>query len=284
MLGHERQAEPGADPLPGRAAPGEPFEDPRSLARPRRRARRPRPPSAQSCHRRVRSRSAAARRRGSSRSPTGCRGCVRTGPGRRPHDEGRGDGRRSAVRRSRNDARPDRRTRRGRRSRGGGRWRRRRSATARAGRSPCRRTGAPGSRRRRAPAACARGARSRRASSTSTAADEGGDRRPQLVADVGREAHLALDPRLHGVGHVVERPGEAVEVGVARRLEPGAEPAGGDLPGGVGDPAQRTQQAAAGRPAEERGEHGGHDRRRRSGSSASTAACVRSSPSGNASR
>ena len=32
MLGHERQAEAGADPVPGRAAPGEAFEDPCPLA------------------------------------------------------------------------------------------------------------------------------------------------------------------------------------------------------------------------------------------------------------
>ena len=44
---------------------------------------------------------------------------------------------------------------------------------------------------------------------------EGGDRRAQLVADVGGEAGLPLDAGLHGVGHVVERVGEPVEVGVA---------------------------------------------------------------------
>ena len=32
-----------------------------------------------------------------------------------------------------------------------------------------------------------------------------GERRAQLVADVGGEARLALDAALHGVGHVVER-------------------------------------------------------------------------------
>ena len=71
---------------------------------------------------------------------------------------------------------------------------------------------------------------------------EGGDRRAQLVADVGGEPGLAFDAGLHGVGHVVERVGEAVEVGVGLGLEPRVEPAGGDLAGGVGDVAQRPHQ------------------------------------------
>ena len=91
---------------------------------------------------------------------------------------------------------------------------------------------------------------------------QGGDRRAELMADVGREADLALDPRLDGVGHVVERPGEAGEVGIARRFEPSAEPSRRDLAGGVGHAAERAQQAAAGRPSEERGEDRLRRRRR----------------------
>ena len=53
-----------------------------------------------------------------------------------------------------------------------------------------------------------------------------GDRRAQLVADVGGEALLAFDPFLDGVGHVVERAGEPVEVGVVLLVEPGVEAAG----------------------------------------------------------
>ena len=69
-----------------------------------------------------------------------------------------------------------------------------------------------------------------------------GDRGAQLVADVGGEAGLALDAGLHGIGHVVERVGELVEVGIALARDPGVEVAGGDLTGGVGDPTQRSQQ------------------------------------------
>ena len=74
---------------------------------------------------------------------------------------------------------------------------------------------------------------------------QGGDRGAQLVADVGGEAGLALDAGLDGVGHVVERVGQPVEVGVALAGDARVEVAGGDLPGGVGDPPQRSQQAPA---------------------------------------
>ena len=83
---------------------------------------------------------------------------------------------------------------------------------------------------------------------------EGGDRRTQLVADVGGEAGLAFDPRLHGVGHPVERVGEPVEIGIALAGDPGVEVAGGDLPRSVGDAVERSQQAAARPPADAGGQ------------------------------
>ena len=89
---------------------------------------------------------------------------------------------------------------------------------------------------------------------------QGGDRRAQLVADVGGEALLAFDPLLHGVGHVVERAGEPIEVGIGLLLEPRVEPTVGDVAGGVGDPRQRSQQPTAGRPPEERRQQRRQDR------------------------
>ncbi len=65
------------------------------------------------------------------------------------------------------------------------------------------------------------------------------------MADVGGESGLALDPRLHGVGHLVERAGEPVEVGVGLGREPRVEAAGRDLLGGVGDLAERPEQPSA---------------------------------------
>ena len=44
-----------------------------------------------------------------------------------------------------------------------------------------------------------------------------GDRRSQLVADVGREASLALEPGLHRIGHLVER---LVPIGPGRGRPP----------------------------------------------------------------
>ena len=64
---------------------------------------------------------------------------------------------------------------------------------------------------------------------------QGGDGGAQLVAHVGGEAGLALDPGLDGVGHVVERVDEAVEVGVAFEGDSGAQVAGGDLARRIGD-------------------------------------------------
>ena len=79
---------------------------------------------------------------------------------------------------------------------------------------------------------------------------QGGDRRAQLVADVGDEPALALDAGLHGVGHAVERLHERRQVGVALGRDAGVEVAGGDLLGRLGHPAERAQQAPAGPDAE----------------------------------
>ena len=54
---------------------------------------------------------------------------------------------------------------------------------------------------------------------------ERGDGGPQLVADVGSELRFPLDTGLHRVGHVVERLGEPVELGVALGREPRVQPA-----------------------------------------------------------
>ena len=45
---------------------------------------------------------------------------------------------------------------------------------------------------------------------------EGRQRRPELMADVGGETGVSLDPRLEGVGHAVERDGHARQVRVPR--------------------------------------------------------------------
>ena len=81
------------------------------------------------------------------------------------------------------------------------------------------------------------------------------DRRAQLVADIGRETCFAFDAGLDGVGHLVERTGETVEVGVGLGREAGVEPARGDLLGGVGDLAEWSEEPTAGGEAEESGEH-----------------------------
>ncbi len=85
---------------------------------------------------------------------------------------------------------------------------------------------------------------------------ERGDRRAQLVADVGSESLLAFDTCLYGVGHVVEGTGESVEIGVVRRVESGVERTLGERLSGVGDSTQRSQQTSARRPADERREQG----------------------------
>ncbi len=84
---------------------------------------------------------------------------------------------------------------------------------------------------------------------------EGRDRRPQLVADVGREASLPLDAGLDGVGHVVERSGESVEVRVGFRGEARVESARCDVGSGVGHLAQWPEQTPAGGQPEQGGEY-----------------------------
>ena len=74
---------------------------------------------------------------------------------------------------------------------------------------------------------------------------QGGDRGAQLVAHVGGEAGLALDAGLDGVGHVVERVDQPVEVGVAFEGDARAQVAGGDLARRVRDPPERLDEAAA---------------------------------------
>ena len=78
---------------------------------------------------------------------------------------------------------------------------------------------------------------------------QGLQRRAQLVADVGGEAAVPFDAPGELVDHLVERRGEAGQVGVGGRVEPGGEVAGGDLLGGVGDRAQRPQDVPGGVPA-----------------------------------
>ena len=79
-------------------------------------------------------------------------------------------------------------------------------------------------------------------------------RRAQLVADVGREAGVALDAQLQRRRHVVERPGEHAEVGVVARRQAGAEVAAGDRLGGLRRLGDRPHGAAGGEDAEQHAE------------------------------
>ena len=257
VLGDERQAEPGADPVPGRAAAGEALEDPRPLAGGDagpgvldRHQHGSLPPAGSIDD------PQSARRRGAWRSRAGWRGSARTAPGRRSAstraapavDVDRQVAVAVAVRR------PGRTARRGRPSSVCSRWRRRRSATARAGRSPCRRTGAPGS-TTTSSACCVRSGRSsRRASSTSTAADRAviGERSSWLTSDAKRASRSirACTASAMSLNESARRSRSGSLSGSSRV----SRPPDGDLAGGVGDPAQRAQQAAAGPPADERGQ------------------------------
>jgi hypothetical protein len=84
---------------------------------------------------------------------------------------------------------------------------------------------------------------------------ERSDRRPEFVAHVGREAGLTFDAGLDGVGHVVERPGETVEVRVGFGGEPRVETSRGDVGGSVCDLTERSEQPAAGGEPEQGGQH-----------------------------
>ena len=70
---------------------------------------------------------------------------------------------------------------------------------------------------------------------------QGHERGAQLVADVGGEAGVALDAVLEGLGHLVERLGEEVEVGVAADGQAGVEAPAGDGLGGLADVEQRGE-------------------------------------------
>ena len=77
---------------------------------------------------------------------------------------------------------------------------------------------------------------------------QGHQRRAQLVAHVGREAGVALDAVLEGLGHVVERRDERTSrSGSSLALEAGVEPAAGDGLGGRAD-ARRAGAGPGGWP------------------------------------
>jgi hypothetical protein len=118
-----------------------------------------------------------------------------------------------------------------------------------AGRSPAGPPPAGGSARCRRPmrssAAWARSGMSSRWFSSTSIEAQRGQRRAQLVAHVGREAGVALEPLLHGRGHLVEGVGQRGQVGVVAGLDPGLELAGGDGLGGLADAAQRAQHRGA---------------------------------------
>ena len=85
------------------------------------------------------------------------------------------------------------------------------------------------------------------------------------MADLGGEARVAVDAVLEGLGHLVERLGDEVEVGVAADGQAGVEAAAGDGLGGLADVEQRGEHPAAGpepdEAAGEGGEGGGAEQR-----------------------
>ena len=86
---------------------------------------------------------------------------------------------------------------------------------------------------------------------------EGHQRRPQLVADLGRESSVAGDPLLKGPGHLVERGGERGQVGVVGRGQAGVQGSSGQRLGRSPHLEQRVEQPARGPPADGRREQGG---------------------------
>ena len=80
------------------------------------------------------------------------------------------------------------------------------------------------------------------------------------MADVGREARLALDACLHGGGHGVERVDDAGEVRVPLRSDARVEVAGGDAAGSGGQSVDGAQQPSARPHADGRGEQRDHRR------------------------
>jgi hypothetical protein len=96
-----------------------------------------------------------------------------------------------------------------------------------------------------------------------------GQRGSQLVADVGGEAGVPLDPGLQRRRHLVERGRQRGQVGVGAGLDPGLEVAAGQVERRAPDPPQRAQHPA-GRPdaqagTAQRGDDGRRDQRQPQG-------------------
>ncbi len=90
---------------------------------------------------------------------------------------------------------------------------------------------------------------------------EAGQRRPQLVADVGREASVAHHALGERDGHLVEGVAETVEVTIARPRQPRRQVAGGDGRGRPRRPGQRVEDPPGGPDADQRAGHRGYRRR-----------------------
>ena len=98
---------------------------------------------------------------------------------------------------------------------------------------------------------------------------ECGDGGTQLVADVAGESGLAFQTCLHCVGHLVERAGQAIEIGVCFWRHTSIKTARCDLAGSGGDARERPEHSSACQPAcearEENGESGAQQQSRRDG-------------------
>ena len=77
------------------------------------------------------------------------------------------------------------------------------------------------------------------------------------MAHVGGEAGIALDAQLQGLGHLVERLGEDLEVGVVGGLESRVEATAGDRRSGLGRGSHRADRASRREHSEEDPEPGG---------------------------